>query len=297
MEHDCLRVLDMATGEESQVSYGTCVWATGMAPHPLVVDLKSKLPSQPGDSTRQGLLTDGFFRVQGAQSILAVGDCSIFGKHDSSHIVDLIYDEAEKNEAGRMSRKELVRVLLSRAPGFPQLGKLGRAIQGDQVESQAKELFGSDHRKAIEEYHNVMSQEGLDKVGLEKLLKSVDRAVRPLPATAQVARQQATHLAQMINRGLLKFEANEEDMGKHLLIDPKAKPFEYMHLGQLAYLGGDKAVFDLPVGGDRGVLHGLAIGHLWKGMETLMQVSSRNMSMVFFDWVRTKIFGRNMSDV
>ena len=114
---------------------------------------------------------------------------------------------------------------------------------------------------------------------------------KPLPATAQVARQEAAHLAQMMNTGSIQFNDNTTTLSEN------AAPFSYKHLGQLAYLGHDEAAFDLPVGGDKGTLHGLAIGHLWRGMETMMQVSPRNMSMVFFDWIKVKLFGRNLSDV
>lgn len=199
VEEDCLLVTNMATGEEEKLPYGTCVWATGVAPHPLVTGLKKKLEPQPGDSERHGFLVDQYFRVQGAPggSILALGDCAVMA----------------------------------------------------------------------------------------------DTNGKPLPATAQVARQEAAHLAQMMNTGSIQFNDNTTTLSE------KAAPFSYKHLGQLAYLGHDEAAFDLPVGGDKGTLHGLAIGHLWRGMETMMQVSPRNMSMVFFDWIKVKLFGRNLSDV
>ena len=199
VEEDYLLVTNMATGEEEKLSYGTCVWATGVAPHPLVTGLKHKLEPQPGDSDRHGFLVDEYFRVQGSPegSILALGDCAVM-----------------KGPEGK-----------------------------------------------------------------------------PLPATAQVARQEAAHLATMMNTGTIQFDDTR------MILSEKATPFAYKHLGQLAYLGHDEAAFDLPVGGDKGTLHGLAIGHLWRGMETMMQVSPRNMSMVFFDWIKVKLFGRNLSDV
>lgn len=206
VEDEYLLVTNLATGEEEKLSYGTCVWATGVAPHPLVTGLKKKLEPQPGDSDRHGFLVDEYFRVRGAPggSILALGDCAVMAN--------------------------------PKADG------------------------------------------------------------KPLPATAQVARQEAAHLAHMMDTGAMQFKENDEGITE-IFLSQKATPFEYKHLGQLAYLGHDEAAFDLPVGGDRGTLHGLAIGHLWRGMETMMQVSPRNMSMVFFDWVKVKIFGRNLSDV
>ena len=77
-----------------------------------------------------------------------------------------------------------------------------------------------------------------------------------------------------------------------------ADPFKYVHLGSLAYIGADKAVMDpaykdSPVGALRGWLMGFA----WKGLETFMQISVKNMYLVSRDLVKTKVFGRDVSDV
>ena len=206
VEEDYLRVTNMTTGEEERFPYGTCVWATGVAPHPLVTGLKRKLETQSGDSDRHGLLVDEHFRVRGASggTIMALGDCAVMTN--------------------------------------PKDGK-------------------------------------------------------PLPATAQVARQEAAHLARLLNDGSIKLTSPEPSGPVEVEINANAPAFEYMHLGQLAYLGHDEAAFDLPIGGEKGVLQGLAIGHLWRGMETMMQVSPRNAAMVWLDWVKVKLFGRNLSDV
>ena len=45
--------------------------------------------------------------------------------------------------------------------------------------------------------------------------------------------------------------------------------------------------------GDIFVLH--FAGLLWKGFETYSQISIRNMLLVAGDWVRTKLFGRDIS--
>jgi NADH:ubiquinone reductase (non-electrogenic) len=38
-------------------------------------------------------------------------------------------------------------------------------------------------------------------------------------------------------------------------------------------------------------------GVLWKGFETYSQISLRNILLVSSDWVRTKLFGRDISRV
>lgn len=64
--------------------------------------------------------------------------------------------------------------------------------------------------------------------------------------------------------------------------------------GSAAYVGRDNAVFDVP---QLGPLLGTGAGVLWKGFETYSQFSLRNQILVASDWVRTKLFGRDISRV
>lgn len=73
-----------------------------------------------------------------------------------------------------------------------------------------------------------------------------------------------------------------------------AKEFEYKHKGSTAYIGSDRAVFDLPIVGP---LTGLGAGYLWKSYESYAQFSWRNRILVTLDWVRSKLFGRDISRV
>ncbi len=59
-------------------------------------------------------------------------------------------------------------------------------------------------------------------------------------------------------------------------------------------MGSDKAVFDLP---KLGPLTGTGAGFVWKSYETLSQFSFRTQCLVAADWLRTKIFGRDISRV
>ena len=46
-----------------------------------------------------------------------------------------------------------------------------------------------------------------------------------------------------------------------------------------------------------GGLKGYLLGFAWKGAETFMQISVKNMYLVSRDLVKSKIFGRDISDV
>ena len=68
--------------------------------------------------------------------------------------------------------------------------------------------------------------------------------------------------------------------------------FKYYHKGALAYIGVDEAVMDIPVVGP---VVGPFAGFAWKSFETMSQISFRNQCLVATDWVRAKVFGRDIS--
>jgi len=69
-------------------------------------------------------------------------------------------------------------------------------------------------------------------------------------------------------------------------------PFRYFHKGSLAYVGSDRAVMDVP---KVGPIVGTGAYVLWRSYETFAQISLRNQLLVGLDWVRTKLFGRDIS--
>jgi NADH:ubiquinone reductase (non-electrogenic) len=99
----------------------------------------------------------------------------------------------------------------------------------------------------------------------------------PLPATAQVAQQQGDHLAKNLN---------------NLARNKDSKPFEYKHMGMMAYIGDQKALADLG-GGVQG--KGFTAWLFWRSAYLTKLVSWQNKFLVASDWVRTFIFGRDIS--
>ena len=59
-----------------------------------------------------------------------------------------------------------------------------------------------------------------------------------------------------------------------------AKPFKYMHLGSLAYIG-NAAVFDF---GNRSFMGGLAAMYAWRSVYWSEQVSLRTKALLMMDW-------------
>ncbi|MBI4546671.1 MAG: FAD-dependent oxidoreductase [Ignavibacteriae bacterium] len=99
---------------------------------------------------------------------------------------------------------------------------------------------------------------------------------RMLPATAQVAQQEGRYVARALNR-LAK--------GKQL------EPFRYKDWGMLAYIGSHRALADLAAVKGRG----FATWLFWRSVYLTRLVSFKNKILVVLDWMKTLIFGRDIS--
>jgi NADH dehydrogenase FAD-containing subunit len=136
-----------------------------------------------------------------------------------------------------------------------------------------------------------------------------------LPQTAQVAGQQGAYLARMFNRG---YELNMtppvlsdmtfDDDPANVFNDPllkswlevrgitEANPFVFLNLGLLAYLGGGESLAQIKVG-DVPIFSywGSVAFVLWRSVYLVKQVATRNRVLVTFDWIKSAIFGRDMT--
>ncbi len=102
------------------------------------------------------------------------------------------------------------------------------------------------------------------------------RAGDELPATAQVAQQEGEYLARQLNR---------------LAKGKPGKAFKYRHMGMLAYIGDRRALAD--TGYLKG--HGFLTWIFWRSAYVTKLVSFKNKILVLFDWMKTWIFGRDIS--
>ncbi|KAG1733906.1 NDE2, mitochondrial external NADH dehydrogenase [Suillus paluster] len=123
--------------------------------------------------------------------------------------------------------------------------------------------------------------------------------------TAQVASQQGSYLARVFKL-LAKKDRLEGDLThaetsetaeklKKQVDKVKLKPFHYSHQGSLAYIGSDKAIADLPIFGREWTSGGVATFMFWRSAYLSTLFSLRNRSLVAGDWVRVKLWGRDVS--
>jgi len=143
-----------------------------------------------------------------------------------------------------------------------------------------------------------------------------------LPATAQVASQQGEYLARLLSQGYdfcaenpttdveeLKLLPPQPDPTREKTVaeqiaafaiqaDDIAAPFQFLNLGILAYTGGGSALAQLQLTPDeKGRVKGTGkIGFgLWRSVYLSKQVSWRNRVLVFLDWGKAKVFGRDIT--
>eukprot|EP00811_Abedinium_folium_P032813 NODE_5828_length_1730_cov_17.812227.p3 GENE.NODE_5828_length_1730_cov_17.812227~~NODE_5828_length_1730_cov_17.812227.p3 ORF type:complete len:173 (-),score=70.31 NODE_5828_length_1730_cov_17.812227:664-1182(-) len=97
----------------------------------------------------------------------------------------------------------------------------------------------------------------------------------PLAQTAQVADQEAAYVAKLLNEG------------------DKIDAFKFHNKGMLAYVGGAHALAGkVPI---IGKFTGRLGFFAWRSTYWFMQLSMRNRFMLATDWVRTMIFGRDLT--
>jgi len=99
----------------------------------------------------------------------------------------------------------------------------------------------------------------------------------PFPVTAQVAQSQGKYIGKALNR-LSK--------GKPI------KPFKFNDLGMLAYIGSHKALANTSQYKGSGFTTWL----FWRSIYITKLVSLKNKILVLFDWFKTFVFGRDVSN-
>ena len=181
-------------------------------------------------------------------------------------------------------------------------------------EMQAAEQGTARGRLAIDPWMRVIGSEG-------KIMAVGDCtciATGQLPATAQVASQQAEYLANVMNKNYnLSPDLSKEGIFPPPTRDPTrtetsiseaiagfaaqseqyAKPFQFLNLGILAYTGGGTALTQVSLAPDTENIKGSGqIGNVvWKSVYLTKQVSWRNRLLVVNDWTKRQLFGRDIT--
>ncbi|CAM8925498.1 unnamed protein product [Rhodiola kirilowii] len=271
---------ERATGELKSVPYGMVVWSTGIGTRPVVAEFMKQI----GQNNRRALATDEWLRVEGCDNIYALGDCATINQRKVMEDIAAIFSKADKNNTGKLSAKDFKEVVKDIVERYPQLEIYMKRKQLKNIVDLLKKAQETDK----------MSDEVIDIEKLKAALSEVDAQMKNLPATAQVAAQQGSYLADCFNRmeqcetypeGPLRFRGT----GRH-----RFHAFRYRHFGQFAPLGGEQTAAQLP--GDF-VSIGYSSQWLWYSVYASKLVSWRTRYLVISDWTRRFVFGRDSSRI
>jgi NADH:ubiquinone reductase (non-electrogenic) len=165
---------------------------------------------------------------------------------------------------------------------------------------------------AVNEYLVVDGTDGIWALG--------DCSATKYAPTAQVASQQGAFLARLFNNmaktqnieqelahleelaAASDSEADKESIKNQMAVKEKAvrkvkqlSPFEYTHQGSLAYIGMERAVADIAWWNGNLASGGAWTYLFWRSAYLSMCFSTRNRVLVALDWLKVKVFGRDVS--
>ncbi|KAJ8456277.1 hypothetical protein ONZ45_g18785 [Pleurotus djamor] len=190
-------------------------------------------------------------------------------------------------------------------------GNTGRQVTRDLM-AQLPSAQTNRRGIAVDDHMRMLGTDGIFALG--------DCTATSYAPTAQVASQQGAYLARVLKR-LAKKEnleqrqaeltavaakaADEEEkkgvlaelstVEKQLAKANKQRPFHYSHQGSLAYIGSEKAIADLPFMNGNVATGGVATFLFWRSAYLSTLFSLRNRVLVGNDWLKVKLFGRDVS--
>ncbi|KAG8970049.1 NADH:ubiquinone oxidoreductase [Tulasnella sp. 419] len=187
-------------------------------------------------------------------------------------------------------------------------GNVSRKITRDLMASLPKD---QTNRRGllVDDYMRLLGAEDIYAIG--------DCTATSYAPTAQVASQQGIYLSRLLSQlakkekleaRLKELRAQKDSSGvgaanpeeventvKQLNKASKIRPFAYSHQGSLAYIGSDKAIADLPLFNGNFASGGVATFLFWRSAYLSTLFSLRNRTLVLSDWMKVKIFGRDVA--
>ncbi|KAJ7047122.1 hypothetical protein C8F04DRAFT_1062771 [Mycena alexandri] len=264
-----------AAGETEQhtIPSNFVLWSTGIAMNPFTKRISSLLPNQ---VHKKAIEVDAHLRVKGAPlgTVYAVGDCATIETSIVSHLLELV-EEADRDGNGMIDFGEweiMVPRIKQRIP-----------MAADHL-SEVKQLF---------DLYDSDADNSLSLNELTMLLLEIGNKITSLPATAQVAAQQGKYVGKKLHKIARQRDVLEANAiaAEGSVDEAVAKPFKYLHLGSLAYIG-NAAVFDL---GGHSFMGGLVAMYAWRSIYWNEQVSIRTRALLMIDWVIRGVWGRDLS--
>jgi len=315
------------TNTERRLGAGLVLWSAGNSSRPLVRDLVTRFPAQKPYSRSNPVVAkiavDPFLRVIGARDALAIGDCSVMtgrrlpataqvAGQQGAYVARLL------NRGYRVGRGGVIGGGIDgglsflpppRAPGVPA-GEVARSWN-EALRSMDRPLETDSEGEEEDDDEIAEREEGKVKTTSSSSSSSASRGTRAGRAVAASlwqlpqllggeARGDSESLLRDARReaGLASFDSSENFMSSSSSSSsPPLKPFEFLSLGILAYVGSDKGVSDvsIPGVGETVKVSGYLSFLLWRSVYITKQVSTRNRVLILLNWTMTRVFGRDLS--
>ncbi len=240
------------------------MWSTGIEPVVLTKKLLYATPNEEYSKSQghsKALVVDHFMRVKGVENVFSIGDCATI---------------------------EIPSLKANASKYLGYIGNVKDAIGIDKINQTCEELTMMYPEASVHLRSYTSSLKHVNSITINEFLKSledIEKSMKTLPATAQVATQEGKYLGRFLNR---------------LITHPSAlKPFKYAHLGMSAYIGGHRAIVDLTrpltTGNHFWLADRFIAFYLWRSIYFNEQVSLRTRFKVVMDWIKKFIFGRDIS--
>lgn len=270
------------------IPFGMCLWSTGVAQNPLARDVVTSLGTS--QTNKRAIETDSHLRVIGAPlgDVYAIGDCSTVRTDMAEHTVELVRKYIINKHLSNLRSSDIITDddIKNLKLNYSEIFELGNELskrypQASEALNMLNELipvYDKEHTGHLT-FHQISD-----------VLKDVDSRVTSLPATAQRANQQGKYLGKKLSKlARSSFSLSVHDIYDGDIDTVVYKPFSYKHLGSLAYIG-NSAVFDLP---GYSFVGGLVAMYLWRGTYFAQTVSMRTRVLLFLDWLKRGLFGRD----
>lgn len=169
---------ERGNGNITSIPYGMAVWSTGIGTRPVIMDFMKQI----GQTNRRALATDEWLRVEGRDSVYALGDCATINQRKVMEDISAIFSKADNDNSGTLTVKEFQEAIDDICERYPQVELYLKNKQMHDIVDLLKDSKGDVAKESIE----------LDIEGFKSALSQVDSQMKNLPATAQVAAQQGS---------------------------------------------------------------------------------------------------------
>ncbi|GBG00600.1 NADH dehydrogenase [Raphidocelis subcapitata] len=242
-------------GEEQKLPYGVCVWSTGNAARPMVRNLVASIPTQ-------AELNKG---ANPASVKLAVDPyLRVIGARD---IIAL-------GDCSRLWGEPLPPTAqVAGQQGAYAARLINRGFQVNEGGLNVPPPIRVDPNASVSR-------------------TDVDAALRlqPIDIPRMAAQERLSEL------DIMAFNTNDSTFTQAPPgVEYYRKPFEFLSLGIMAYVGNEKALVSAEVLDSTFNIAGSLAFLLWRSVYITKQVSFRNRVLILFDWVKARVFGRDLS--